>query len=95
MKNYIFSCGPPSNGGYVGGKSDNVTTVTGTVAMGLVVVAVAVAKARMMTLCQCTRVKSQVAAAVAAGAAVAAVDSKDGMQWRRWWVRSMAKSAAR
>ena len=37
------------DGGYGGGKSDNVTTVTGTVAMGLAVAAVA--KARMMTLC--------------------------------------------
>jgi len=36
--------------GNCGGKSDNVTTVTGTVAMGLVVAAVA--KATMMTLCQ-------------------------------------------
>ncbi len=79
-----------NDGGYGGGKSDNVTTVAGTVAMGLVVVAVA--KATMMTLCQCTRVKHQVAVAVAA---VAAVDGEDGMQWRRWWGRSMAKSATR
>ena len=58
------------DGGYGGGKSDNVRTGTGTVAMGLVVAAVA--KATMMTLCQCTRVKrstTQVAAAVAAVAA--------------------------
>ena len=67
------------DGGYGGGKSDNVTTVTGTVAMGLAVAAVA--KATMMTLCQCTRVKrstTQVAVAVAA------VDGEDGVQWRRW-----------
>jgi hypothetical protein len=85
------------DGGYGGGKSDNVTTVTGTVAMRLVVAAVA--KATMMTLCQCTRVKcstTQVsAAAVAAVAAVAVVDGEDGVQWRRWWGRSMAESAAR
>jgi len=82
------------DGGYGGGKSDNVTTVTGTVAMGLDVAAVA--KAMMMTLCQCMRVKrstTQVAAAVAAVAA--AVDGEDGVQWRRWWERSMAESVAR
>jgi hypothetical protein len=67
--------------------------------MGLVVVAVA--NAMMMTLCQCTRVKrsttqvaAAVAVAVAAVAAVAAVDGEDGVQWRRWWGRSMAESAA-
>ena len=43
------------DGSYGGGKSNNVTTVTGTVAMGLAVATVA--KATMMTLCQCTRVK--------------------------------------
>jgi hypothetical protein len=58
------------DGSYGGGKSDSVTTVTGTVAMGLVVVAVA--KATMMTLCQCTRVKRSTTQQVAA--AVAAVD---------------------
>jgi hypothetical protein len=78
------------DGGYCGGKSDNVTTVTGTVAMGLTVVAVA--KATIMTLCQCTRVKCQVAAVVAV---VAAVDGEDGVQWRRWWGHSMAESVAR
>ena len=65
---------------FSGGKSDSITTMTGTVAMGLVVAAVA--KGTMMTLCQCTRVKHQVAAAVAA---VAAVDIEDGLQWWRWW----------
>jgi hypothetical protein len=79
------------DGGYGGGKSNNVTTVTGTVAMGLVVAAVA--KVTMMTLCQCTRVKHSTTQQVAA--AVAAVDGEDGVQWRRWWGRSMAKSAAR
>ena len=79
------------DGGYGGGKSDKVTTVTGTVAMGLVVVGVA--KATMMTLCQCTRVKHLTMQQVAA--AVVAVDGEDGVQL--WWGRgrSMAESAAR
>jgi len=28
------------------------------------------------------------------GGGLAAVDGEDGVQWRRWWGRSMAKSAA-
>ncbi len=70
------------DGGYGGGKSDNVTTVTGTVAMGLAVATVA--KATMMTLCQCTRVKRSIKQVAAAVAAVAAVDGEDGVQWWRW-----------
>ena len=53
--------------------------MTGTVAMGLAVAAVA--KATMMTLCQCTRVKRST---TQVEAAVAAVDSEDDVQWRRW-----------
>jgi len=68
------------NGSYGGSKSDNVTTVTGTVAMGFLVAAVA--KATMMTLCQCTRVKHSTTQQVAA--AVAVVDGEDGVQWWRW-----------
>ena len=78
------------DGGYGGGKSDKVTTVTGTVAMGLA--ATALAKAMMMTLCQCTRVKHLTTQVVVV--AVTAVDGEDGVQWRRWGGRSMAKSAA-
>ena len=58
--------------------------------MGLVVAVVA--KATMMTLCQCTRVKCSTTQQMAA--AVAAVDGEDGVQWRQWGGRSMAKSAA-
>jgi len=67
------------DGGYGRGKSDNVLTVTGTVAMGLAVVAVA--KATMMTLCQCTSVKCSTMQVVAA---VAAVDGEDGVKCCRW-----------
>ncbi len=80
------------DGGYGGGKSDNVTTVTGTVALGLAVAAMA--KAMMMTLCQCTRVKRSTMQVAAALAVVAALDGEDGVQWRRWGGRLMAESAA-
>ena len=86
-----IGCGrADDDGSYGGGKSDNVTTVRGTVAMGLAVAVVA--KATMMTLYQCTRVKrstTQVAVAVMT------VDGEDGMQWWRWGGHSMAKSVAR
>ena len=82
-----------NDGGYGGDKSNNVTTATGTVAMGLAMAAVA--KATMMTHCQCTRVKRSTTQVAAAVAAVVAVDGEDAVQWRRWGGRSMAESAAR
>ena len=70
------------DGGCGGGKSNNVTTVTGTVAMGLAVAALA--KATMMTLFQCMRVKRSTSQVAAAVAAVAAVNGgEDVVQWRR------------
>ena len=70
------------DGSYGGGKSNNVTTVTGTVAMGLAVAALA--KATMMTLFQCMRVKRSTSQVAAAVAAVAAVNGgEDVVQWRR------------
>ena len=39
------------------------------------------------------RSTKQVAVAVAEAAAVPAVDDEDGVQWRRWGVRSMAAAA--
>jgi hypothetical protein len=85
-------CGRANNdGGYDGGKSDNVTTVTGTVTMGLAVAAEA--KVTMMTLCQCKRVKRSTTQVAAAVVAAAAVDGEDGVQWRRWGGHPMAKSA--
>jgi len=81
------------DGGYGGGKSNNITTVTGTVAMGLVVAAVA--KAMMMTLCQCTKVKRSTMQVAAVAMVVAAVDGEDGVQWWQWGEHSMAESAAR
>ena len=71
-----------NDGGYSGGKSNNVTTVTGTVAMGLAVVAVA--KATMMALCQCMRVKHLTTQVAAVVTVVAAADGEDSVQWRRW-----------
>jgi hypothetical protein len=81
------------DGGYGGGKSNNITTVTGTVAMGLVVAAVA--KAMMMTLCQCTKVKRSTMQVATVAMVVAAVDGEDGVQWWQWGEHSMAESAAR